>query len=85
LRLHPLETLAGLLARTGRFGDAVAAAREAVYTDPLRESPRGARIAVYMREGDQAEALRERKRHRLRLEAVLGLEPTARLRAPLLR
>ena len=38
-------------------------------------------IGVHLREGNQSEALREFERYRLRLGAVLGLEPTRRLRA----
>jgi SARP family transcriptional regulator, regulator of embCAB operon len=85
LRLHALEAVAGVLARAGRFGEAVAAARAAVSADPLRESPRAALIAVHLDEGNQSEALREFARYRERLGAVLGLEPTARLRALLPR
>src|SRR5215218_9366955 len=81
LRLHALEAAAGVLAGAGRFGEAVAAARAAVAADPLRESPRAALIAVHLGEGNQSEALRELERYRLRLDAALGLEPTARLRA----
>jgi DNA-binding SARP family transcriptional activator len=52
-----------------------------VDADPLRESPHAVLIGVHMREGNQSEALREFERYRVRLAAVLGLEPTARLRA----
>jgi SARP family transcriptional regulator, regulator of embCAB operon len=85
LRLHALEAVAGVLARAGRFGEAVAAARAAVSADPLRESPCAALIAVHLGEGNQSEALREFARYRQRLGAALGLEPTARLRAMLPR
>ena len=85
LRLHALEAAAAVLADAGRFGEAVAAAQAAVEADPLRESPHGALIAVHMREGNQSEALREFERYRLRLESVLGLQPTARLRGLLPR
>ena len=81
LRLHALEAVAGVLAGAGRFGEAVGAAQAAVAADPLRESPRAALIAVHLGEGNQSEALREFERYRLRLDAALGLEPTARLRA----
>ena len=47
----------------------------------MRESPHAALIGVHLREGNQSEALREFERYRLRLGAVLGLEPTRRLRA----
>ena len=69
----------------GRFGEAVAAAQAAVAVDPLRESPRAALIAVYLGEGNQSEALREFERYRRHVDAALGLDPTARLRALLPR
>lgn len=81
LRLHALEAAAGVLARAGRFGLAVAAAQAAVDADPLRESPHAALIAVHLSEGNQSEALREFEHYRQRLNASLGLEPTERLRA----
>jgi DNA-binding SARP family transcriptional activator len=81
LRLHALEAAACVLASAGRFGEAVAAARAAVAADPLRESPRAALIAVHLAEGNQSEAVREFARYRQQLGAVLGLEPTGRLRA----
>jgi SARP family transcriptional regulator, regulator of embCAB operon len=85
LRLHALEAVAGLLAGAGRLGEAVGAAQAAVDADPLRESPHAVLIAVHMREGNQSEALREFERYRQRLDAALGLAPTARLRALLPR
>jgi SARP family transcriptional regulator, regulator of embCAB operon len=81
LRLHALEAVAGLLADAGRFGEAIAAAQAAVDAEPLRESPQAALIAVHLREGNQSEARRAFEHFRLRLSRVLGLEPTARLRA----
>jgi SARP family transcriptional regulator, regulator of embCAB operon len=81
LRLHALEAAAGVLTAAGRFGEAVAAARAAVAADPLRESPRAALMAVHLAEGNQSEAVREFARYREQLGAVLGLEPTGRLRA----
>jgi SARP family transcriptional regulator, regulator of embCAB operon len=81
LRLHALEAAAGVLARAGRFGEAVAAAGAAVSADPLRESPRAALIAVHLGEGNESEALREFARYRRQLGEALGLEPTDRLRA----
>jgi SARP family transcriptional regulator, regulator of embCAB operon len=85
LRLHALEAVAGVLAGAGRFGEAVGAAQAAVSADPLRESPHAALIAVHVSEGNQSEALREFERYRQRLDAALGLEPSARLSALLPR
>jgi SARP family transcriptional regulator, regulator of embCAB operon len=70
-----------VLAGAERVGEAVGAAQAAVDAEPLGESPHTVVITVHMREGDQAEALREFERYRLRLDAAFGLEPTARLRA----
>jgi DNA-binding SARP family transcriptional activator len=85
LRLHALEAVAGVLSGAGRFGEAVVAAQAAVSADPLRESPHAALIAVHVSEGNQSEALREFERYRQRLDAALGLEPSARLSALLPR
>jgi SARP family transcriptional regulator, regulator of embCAB operon len=81
LRLHALEAVAGVLATAGRFGEAVAAAQAAVRADPLRESAHATLIRVHLAEGNQSEAVREFERYRRLLNATLGLEPTARLRA----
>lgn len=81
LRLHALEAVAGILTKAGRFGEAVVAAQLAVDADPLRESSHAALIAVHISEGNQSEAVREFQRYRTHLNAALGIEPTARLRA----
>jgi hypothetical protein len=36
-------------------------------------------MAVHMRDGNKSEALRDFERYRSRLDAALGLKPTARL------
>ena len=82
--LHDAELVARrLLSDTGAVAPDGAAA--AIGADPVRESPHAALIAVHLREGNQSEALREFERYRLRLESVLGLQPTARLRGLLPR
>ena len=80
LRLHALETLASRLTAAGCWGQAAAAARAAVRTEPLRESAHAALIQVHLAEGNQSEAVRQFTRYRALLHAELGLEPTARLR-----
>src|SRR5204863_6867755 len=57
LRLHALEALAVKLTTTGRFGDAIEAARAAIKADPLRESAYATLIRVHLAEGNQSEAL----------------------------
>ncbi|MDP9246942.1 MAG: bacterial transcriptional activator domain-containing protein [Candidatus Dormibacteraeota bacterium] len=80
LRLHALEVLAGLLAAAGRYGDAAAAALQAVRADPLRESAHDALIRVHLAEHNRSEALREFKHYQELLRAELDIEPTAQLR-----
>ena len=80
LRLHALETLAGLLSAAGRHGDAAAAALQAVRADPLRESAHAALIRVHLAEHNRSEALREFKRYQQLLRAELDIEPTGELR-----
>jgi DNA-binding SARP family transcriptional activator len=80
LRLHALEALAGLLSAAGRYGDAAAAALQAVRADPLRESAHAALIRVHLAEHNPSEALREFKRYEQPLRAELDIEPTGELR-----
>jgi DNA-binding SARP family transcriptional activator len=75
-----LEVLAGLLAAAGRYGDAAAAALQAVRADPLRESAHDALIRVHLAEHNRSEALREFKHYQELLRAELDIEPTAQLR-----
>jgi DNA-binding SARP family transcriptional activator len=81
LRLHALEALAARLGAAGRWGEAAAAAVEAVRAEPLRESARAALIRVHLAEGNQSEAVREFARYRAVLRAELGLDPTPQLRS----
>jgi SARP family transcriptional regulator, regulator of embCAB operon len=81
LRLHALEALASRLTGAHRYAEAASAALAAIAAEPLRESARGVLIRVHLAEGNQSEALREYERYRSLLQAELGLEPTARLRA----
>ena len=69
-----------MLASVDRFREAVGAAEAAVDADPLRGSPT-VLMVVHMRDGNKSEALRDFERYRSRLDAALGLKPTARLRA----
>ena len=79
LRLHALEALSDRLANAGRCAHAMGAALAAVRVDPLRESATAALIRVHLREGNQADALREFRRYRALLQRELGVEPTTNL------
>lgn len=79
LRLHALEALAAALAASGRCAEAVVTAQAAVAGDALRETAYAALIDAHLREGNRSEALRAFELYRRRLQAELGLEPTARL------
>jgi SARP family transcriptional regulator, regulator of embCAB operon len=76
LRLHALESLAGLFTDSGRYPEAIAAAVTAVKGDPLRESARMALVRAHSAENNQSEAIREFQRYRQLLDSQLGLEPS---------
>lgn len=79
LRLHALETLAGLLIAARRYAEAVTAAQTAVHADPLRESGQVCLVRAHLAEGNSSEALHTFARYARRLHEELGLEPTERL------
>ncbi|MDQ1355879.1 MAG: hypothetical protein QOG44_252 [Acidimicrobiaceae bacterium] len=79
LRLHALEAAAARLTAVDRLAEAAVAARGAVRAEPLRERAWVSLIRVHLAEGNQAEAVGEFERYRVRLRTELGLEPTARL------
>jgi DNA-binding SARP family transcriptional activator len=81
LRLHALEALARRLCAEGRFAAAVSAALEAMRLEPLRESAHHTLICVYLAENNAAEAWRQYATFSRILGNVLGIEPSARLRA----
>jgi len=76
LRLHALETLAGLLSASGRHADAIQAALAAIRLEPLRETAHRTLIEIHLAEGNWSEA----RRHFLRccqlLRDELGVEPS---------
>ena len=81
LRVNALETLAQLLIREDRLGEAAGAARAAIRVDPLRESGYAALINVHLAQGNQSEALQVFNRYSELLSTALGLEPTGHLSA----
>lgn len=76
VRLHALEALAGLLAKDGRFGEAVDAALGAIRVEPLRESAHRALVATHLAEGNRSEALRQYAAYAALLDAELGVAPS---------
>lgn len=79
LRVNALESLALLLIREDRLGEAAGAARAAIRVDPLRESGYAALISVHLAQGNQSEALQVFNRYSELLSTALGLEPTGHL------
>ncbi len=78
-RLHALEELSAGLLASGRYGEAVEAALEAVAADPLRETAQIALIRAHLAEGNEHEALRRYRECRRVFLAGLGSPPTRRL------
>ncbi|AJT63444.1 AfsR/SARP family transcriptional regulator [Streptomyces chattanoogensis] len=79
LRLHALESLAGVFIDAKQFAGAVAAAGAAVQANPLRESGQASLIRAHLAEGNLSEALDDFERYEHRLRDELGLRPTQRL------
>jgi DNA-binding SARP family transcriptional activator len=75
MRLHLLERMSTWLAGTGCYGEAIAAALEAVAADPLRESAHRCVVAAHLAEGNLHEAVRQ-TRHYLALLDDAGLPAT---------
>jgi DNA-binding SARP family transcriptional activator len=76
LRLHALEALAEVLARKGRYADALEAGLIALRGEPLRESAHRAVIAVHLLEGNTGEAIRQYEQCKRLLREELGVRPT---------
>jgi DNA-binding SARP family transcriptional activator len=80
LRVRALEQVSQQLASAGSFAQALEAGLAAVHAEPLRESAHRCLVAVYLAEGNQAEALRAYGVYRKLLLDQLGLEPSPRMR-----
>lgn len=63
LRLRALETCGEQLLAAGAFDDAARCGRIALRIDPLRETSVRLLVEVYLREGNQVEALRQYRRY----------------------
>lgn len=74
-RLHALESLTRLLARTGQFDLAVECGLVAVCADPLRESAHRVLIEAHMLEGNRCEALRQFRAYEALMRTELDLAP----------
>jgi DNA-binding SARP family transcriptional activator len=79
LRLHALELLADLLVDRGETSAALVAASTAVAIEPLHEAATRALIRAHIEDGDYPGALRDYEAYRSRVQAELGLRPSARL------
>lgn len=79
--LHALELLSRLLRVSGRFGEAIDAAMDAVALEPLRESAHRTLAEAHVGEGNLVEARRAFVRYRDLATRELGVEPSAAFQA----
>src|SRR5215213_10182681 len=77
LRVRALELVSRAAAAMGRWGEAVAAAEEAVAIEPFRESAYQLLMTAHRGAGNPAEALRAYERCRRLLAEELGVSPAA--------
>ncbi len=75
--LHALEVLSKVLWMSGRYGEAIDAAMDAVAVEPLRESAHRALAEAHVAEGNFIEARRAFLRYRDLARRELGVEPSA--------
>ena len=80
LRVLALETAGSTLIGMRRYSDASIVALAAVGADPLRESAYRLLMRSHSEAGNVAEALRQFRVYRHRLQTVLGLEPSVQMR-----
>ena len=81
LQLHALESATQRLMMGGRLGEAATCALKAVIMDPFRESANRLLIEVYLREGNQVDALRQYRKFQTLLAREIGVEPGPALTA----
>jgi DNA-binding SARP family transcriptional activator len=81
LRLHALEAVAERLLESGRTPYAIDTLLVAMRDDPLRESLHRLLIRAHLAEGNATEAVRCYRTYRGRLNAALGIPPSARMEA----
>jgi DNA-binding SARP family transcriptional activator len=76
IQLHALERLAKLLARDGRYLEALQAGLLAIRLDPLRESAHRVVARVHLAEGNFGEAIRQFEWCRRLLADEFGISPS---------
>lgn len=81
LRARALERVCQQLTSEGNFTDAIQAGLAAVHAEPLRESAHRRLIAVYLAEGNNAEALRSYRLYCKLLRDQLGVAPSPHMEA----
>ncbi|MDM4718991.1 BTAD domain-containing putative transcriptional regulator [Micromonospora sp. WMMA1363] len=81
LRLHMLEGLANRYLATGRHGEALEAALEAMAAEPLRETPHRLVVRIHLAEGNAFEAMHAFYVYRDLLRRELRLEPSTAMTA----
>jgi DNA-binding SARP family transcriptional activator len=79
LRLCSLERAASIFLEEGTLHLAMAAALEAVWSEPLRESANAVLISVHLAEGNVVEAVRCYEHYRRHLVEELGVDPSPAL------
>jgi DNA-binding SARP family transcriptional activator len=79
IRLHALETLAGMLRQAGDCSTAAEAGLAALRADPLRETAHRTLIETYLAEGNRSEALRQYHTYTTIMHDELGLQPSLML------
>jgi len=77
--LHGMESLSRELVRVGRIADAVEAAMDVVWLEPLRESAQETLIRAHLAEGNQVEALRTYEAFDRLVRRELAVAPSPRL------
>ena len=81
LRLRALQVLAETLIDEGKVVEALIAASAAVSIEPLHEPAMRALVGAEIADGDYSSALRDYAAYRARLQAELGVTPSARFEA----
>jgi DNA-binding SARP family transcriptional activator len=78
-RLHALDDLCVLLARSGRFARAIEAGLASVSSEPTRESAHRALMTAHLLEGNRMEAIRQYHTYLSIAKAEMGIGPSDRL------
>jgi DNA-binding SARP family transcriptional activator len=81
LRLRALQLLAEILTEEGEVAEALVAASAAVSIEPLHEPAMRSLVGAEIADGDYGGALRDYEAYRDRVQAELGVSPSARFEA----